>query len=60
MCHLVAEEKARQILLDMKIQEVLYAYISYHWTIFDSYKKWLEEQVNINCFRNPLFVLIQI
>jgi len=44
MCHLVAEEKARQILLDMKIQEVLYAYISYHWTIFDSYKKWLEEQ----------------
>jgi len=29
----------------MKIQEILFAYISYHWTIFDSYKKWLEEQV---------------
>ena len=28
----------------MKIQEILYTYLSYHWTIFDSYKKWLEEQ----------------
>ena len=40
------EEKSRQILLDMKIQEILYTYLSYHWTIFDSYKKWLDEQVN--------------
>jgi len=44
LCHLVAEEKSRQILLDMKIQEILYTYLSYHWTIFDSYKKWLDEQ----------------
>merc|ERR1712211_117379 len=44
LCHLIAEEKSRQILLDMKIQEILYTYLSYHWTIFDSYKKWLEEQ----------------
>ena len=41
---LFTEEKSRQILLDMKIQEILYTYLSYHWTIFDSYKKWLEEQ----------------
>jgi len=44
LCHLIAEEKSRQILLDMKIQEILYTYLSYHWTIFDSYKKWLDEQ----------------
>ena len=41
------EEKSRQILLDMKIQEILYTYLSYHWTIFDSYKKWLDEQVSV-------------
>ena len=29
----------------MKIQEILYTYLSYHWTVFDSYKKWLDEQV---------------
>ena len=44
LCCLISEEKSRQILLDMKIQEILYTYLSYHWTIFDSYKKWLEEQ----------------
>jgi len=44
LCHLIVEEKSRQILLDMKIQEILYTYLSYHWTIFDSYKKWLDEQ----------------
>ena len=27
------------------LKEMLYAYLSYHWTIFDSYKKWLDEQV---------------
>ena len=32
-------------MLDMKIQEILYTYLSYHWTVFDSYKKWLDEQV---------------
>ena len=42
------EEKSRQILLDMKIQEILYTYLSYHWTIFDSYKKWLDEQVSVS------------
>ena len=45
LCHLIVEEKSRQILLDMKIQEILYTYLSYHWTVFDSYKKWLDEQV---------------
>jgi len=45
LCHLVSEEAPRQILIDMKIQEMLYAYLSYHWTIFDSYKKWLDQQV---------------
>merc|ERR1711997_20410 len=44
LCHLIVEEKSRQILLDMKIQEILYTYLSYHWTIFDSYKKWLDER----------------
>jgi len=44
LCHLIVEDKSRQILMDMKIQETLYTYLSYHWTIFDSYKKWLEEQ----------------
>lgn len=44
LCHLVSEQTPRQILIQMKIQEILFAYISYHWTIFDSYKKWLEEQ----------------
>jgi len=44
LCHLIVEEKSRQILLDMKIQEILYTYLSYHWTVFDSYKKWLDEQ----------------
>ena len=47
LCHLIVEEKSRQILLDMKIQEILYTYLSYHWTVFDSYKKWLDEQVNV-------------
>jgi len=44
LCHLIVEEKSRHILLDMKIQEILYTYLSYHWTVFDSYKKWLDEQ----------------
>lgn len=44
LCHLIVEDKSRQILMEMKIQETLYSYLSYHWTIFDSYKKWLEEQ----------------
>ena len=48
LCHLIVEEKSRQILLDMKIQEILYTYLSYHWTIFDSYKKWLDEQVSVS------------
>ncbi|XP_023331282.1 neurochondrin homolog [Eurytemora carolleeae] len=44
LCHLISEEPSRQILIEMKIQEILYAYLSYHWTIFDSYKKWLDDQ----------------
>lgn len=44
MCHLVAEDKPRKIILDMKMHETLFTYLSYHWTIFDSYKAWLKEQ----------------
>jgi len=44
LCHLIVEEKSRKILLDMAVQDILYTYLSYHWTIFDSYKKWLDEQ----------------
>jgi hypothetical protein len=46
MCHLVAEDKPRKIVLDMKLHETLYTYLSYHWTIFDSFKHWLKGQVN--------------
>ena len=45
MCHLVAEDKPRKIILEMKMHETLFTYLSYHWTIFDSHKHWLKEQV---------------
>ena len=45
LCHLVAEDKSRKILMDLKIHETLYTYLSFHWSIYDSYKHWLEEQV---------------
>ena len=44
LCHLVAEDKSRKILLDLKLHETLYTYLSYHWTIFESQKLWLNEQ----------------
>lgn len=44
MCHLVAEDKPRKIILDMKLHETLYTYLSYHWSIFDSFKHWLQVQ----------------
>jgi len=44
MCHLVAEDKPRKIILEMKMHETLFTYLSYHWTIFDSHKHWLKEQ----------------
>ena len=46
MCHLVAEDKPRKIILEMKMHETLFTYLSYHWTIFDSHKHWLKEQVS--------------
>ena len=50
MCHLVAEDKPRKIILDMKMHETLFTYLSYHWTIFDSHKNWLKEQVRFFIF----------
>ena len=47
MCHLVAEDRPRKIILDMKMHETLHAYLSYHWTIFDSFKSWLQKHVGI-------------
>ena len=47
MCHLVAEDRPRKIILDMKMHETLHAYLSYHWTIFDSFKSWLQKHVRI-------------
>ena len=45
LCHLVVEDKSRKIVVDMKLHETLYTYLSYHWSIFDSFKHWLEQQV---------------
>ena len=45
LCHLVVEDKPRKIVLDMKLHETLYTYLSYHWSIFDSFKHWLAQQV---------------
>jgi len=44
LCHLVVEDKSRKIVVDMKLHETLYTYLSYHWSIFDSFKHWLEQQ----------------
>jgi len=44
LCHLVVEDKPRKIVLDMKLHETLYTYLSYHWSIFDSFKHWLAQQ----------------
>ena len=44
LCHLVVEDKPRKIVLNMKLHETLYTYLSYHWSIFDSFKHWLAQQ----------------
>ena len=44
LCHLVVEDKPRKIVLEMKLHETLYTYLSYHWSIFDSFKHWLAQQ----------------
>ncbi|CAB4070125.1 unnamed protein product [Lepeophtheirus salmonis] len=46
LCHLVTEEPSRQIFLDLKMHDTLYKYASYHWSIFESYKTWLEERAH--------------
>ncbi len=46
LCHLVAEDKPRTIVMEMKLHETLYTYLSFHWSIFDSFKHWLKEQVS--------------
>ena len=50
MCHLVAEDKPRKIILDMKMHETLFTYLSYHWAIFDSFRQWLKAQVILTQF----------
>ena len=52
MCHLVAEDKPRKIILDMKMHETLFTYLSYHWAIFDSFRQWLKAQVILIHFLN--------
>ena len=58
MCHLVAEDKPRKIILEMKMHETLFTYLSYHWTIFDSHKHWLKEQVRKSLIYNLKLVEI--
>ena len=45
LCHLIAEDKSREILVRSKIHEIMFAYLTYHWSIFDSFKEWLTAQV---------------
>jgi len=47
LCHLVAEDKPRKIVMDMKLHETMHTYLAYHWSIFDSFKSWLQQQVHI-------------
>ena len=45
LCHLVAEDKPRKIVMGMKLHETMHTYLAYHWSIFDSFKSWLQQQV---------------
>ena len=45
LCHLVAEDKSRRIVLKLKLDEIMHVYLAYHWSIFDSFKSWLNQQV---------------
>ena len=70
LCHLVVEDKSRKIVVEMKLHETLYTYLSYHWSIFDSFKHWLEQQVTIirtnshcaqeNLDKNSITVFIRV
>eukprot|EP00094_Tigriopus_californicus_P007014 TCALIF_06753-PA protein Name:"Similar to Neurochondrin Neurochondrin homolog (Drosophila melanogaster)" AED:0.06 eAED:0.07 QI:0/0.33/0.28/0.85/0.83/0.85/7/4/777 len=44
LCHLIAEDKSRQVLLTINIHEQLYAYLVYHWSIFECCKDWVQQQ----------------
>lgn len=44
LCHLVAEEKPRKILLQLGLHETLHSYFSYHWSIYDSFRTWLNQK----------------
>ena len=57
MCHLVAEDKPRKIILDMKMHETLFTYLSYHWSIFDSFKVWLQKHEGGVNVEEPKFML---
>ena len=45
LCHLVAEDRPRRIVIKMKLEEILHVYLAYHWSIFDCFKSWLKQQV---------------
>merc|ERR1719350_1625273 len=57
MCHLVAEDKPRKIILDMKMHETLFTYLSYHWSIFDCFKVWLQKHEGGVNVEEPKFML---
>lgn len=59
LCHLVAEDRPRKIVLDLRLHETMNTYLAYHWAIFDSFKNWLKQQtvagsVNVS---EPLFMI---
>ncbi len=47
LCHLVAEARPRRVLLGpaVKLHETLFSYLTYHWAIYDGFRRWLREQV---------------
>ncbi len=45
LCHLVAEDKSRKILMQFKLTNLLASYLDYHWNIYDMSTTWIQEQV---------------
>ena len=48
LCHLVTEDKSREIFMNLKMYETLHTYLSYHWSIYESYRNWLADQVSVD------------
>jgi len=48
LCHLVAEDKPREILLSdcCKLHEILFSYLNYHWTIYRALRDWIDRRVS--------------